>query len=515
MQILKGLLIIYEVREMIIYHTITTYHLIQAWVHGLLYHFEENRILLYDDVMEEKFNALQYLEKMGIFSKVISIPYRKSPRKIEDLEMWIESTFSTLELEWEHVDKIYVAGGQFYFSEWLIGKKVPFIFCEEASGRLSKPEVVMENDQVLNMLRYEIALKNGMYTGDNELVTNKIYNAKAQIEGYVDEKAIDFDVVEGIERLSKQHQKQILEFFNAPVNLSINQKSVVILTQHFTNLKMMSLKEQEELYQQTIDYYLADYYPIIKVHPDDQIYYSQMIKRCMVIDTKFPSELIPYIFTSKPDMIATISSTGIYSFLDNFKKSLNFNPDYEKNYVKNHRFYLISEIVKLVSGGNKISIGYQGESFVQFENMLHVSDLLAENIIYEQQGQIQIIDNIYDDLINENSVYIFVDAAKQLYLSDWMKNNQSNIIAKKIYVFKGKRLFKEEVVLIYCPNLKNREVVCNMSYIKKLENSDLEIAVMEESELENKILVLEAILKATEERLLFELKQKNSSIEEK
>ena len=45
-----------------------------------------------------------------------------------------------------------------------------------------------------------------------------------------------------------------------------------------------------------------------------------------------------------------------------------------------------------------------------------------------------------------------------------------------------------------------------MSYIKKLENSELEIVVLENSELENRVNILEAILEATENRLVELLK---------
>lgn len=225
---------------MVVYHGITTFHLIEAWVHKLLFYNNEESFFLYDDVMDDKFDNIKRLEEEGIFTKVYPIPYRKSPRKREELDEWMECIFDNLEIK--DAEKIYVAGGQFYFSYWLIKKQIPFVFCEEASGRLSKPEVVMENDKILNMLRYTIAVENSMYTGEHEFVTEKIYNKKAQIEGFSDDRAIDFDIVEGISQLNESDRLHILSYFGAPVNLQVDTKSVIMLTQHFTNLKMLQLE---------------------------------------------------------------------------------------------------------------------------------------------------------------------------------------------------------------------------------------------------------------------------------
>ncbi len=481
---------------MIVYHAITTFHLIESWVHKLLFHNNEETLFLYDDVMDEKFTNLKKLEEKGIFSKVYPIPYRKSPRKREKLDEWVNSIFDNLDIR--KANKIYVAGGQFYFSYWLIKEQIPFTFCEEASGRLSKPEVVMENDKILNMLRYDIAIENSMYTGEHELVTEKIYNKKAQTENFFDDKAVDFDVVEGLSRLNNADRLFILSYFNAPINLEVEKKSVVMLTQHFTNLKMMSLNQQVELYEQTFDYYLKDYRPIIKVHPDDQIFYKKIIKNSMVIDKKFPSELLPYIFTEIPEKIATISSTGIYSFLDIFENSLNFNPAYESNYIKNHQLYLICYVINNVVTKKDITVKYTGTNWVQICNMLHTFEL---NGISDEFGEFAIYDAFVDEKPDEKKINIILDPGKHTHLLEWMKKNQNRIAIKKINIYKRRRLFKREKVLFYYTDNKLLERILKMSYIKKLENSELEIVVLENSELENRVNILEALLETTENRL--------------
>lgn len=481
---------------MIVYHAITTFHLIEAWVHKLLFHNNDEVLFMYDDIMDEKFNNIKILEQNKIFSSVYPIPYRKSPQQKEKLDEWENIIFNDLKIE--TAEKIYVAGGQFFFSDWLIKREIPFIFCEEASGRLSKPEVVMENDKTINMLRYEIAVMNGMYTGDHELVIHKIYNQKAQTNGFFDDKAIHFDVVENISQLSEADRRFIMTYFDAPTDLRVDKKSVVMLTQHFTNLKMMSLKQQIALYQQTFDYYLGDYQPIIKVHPDDQVFYRKIIRGSIVIDKKFPSELLPYAFAEMPQKIATISSTGIYSFLNIFKDSLNFNPMYEKAYIKNHQLYLICFAIKLIANHDVISIKYNGQNWTQLCNMM---DTFMLKGVADECGKIAINDVPDEKEIDEAEINILIDPHQHIYLYDWIKKNQTNIVVKIINIYHEGTLSGKEQVLFFSKNHEILERIMKMSYIKKLENSELEIVVLENSELENKVHVLEAILKTTENRL--------------
>lgn len=502
-----------EKKTMIIYHAITTYHLIEAWTHKALMFPDDPAILLYDDVMEDKFPNMQNLISLNAFTNIIGIPYRKSPRNEDDLNIWMDSIFSDLNISSD--DDIYVFGGQFYFSYWLIKNSIPFTFGEEASGRLSKPEVVMENDMELNMLRYSIAYENGMYVGDNALVKAKIYNSRAQKEDFVDEKAVDFDVVQKISCLPNVVIENMMAFFNTPRKIKVNQKSVIILTQHFTNLKMMSLDDQISLYTQTIDYYLEKYYPVIKVHPDDQIFYSQIIKNGMVIRERFPSELLPYVFEEMPSKIATISSTGIFSFLSIFKDYLYFDTDYEKNYKKNHIFYLIGYIIKLLKVRYD-RVVYYGTSKQQLCNLLIHSNLNISKSFASQikendddQVDIAILDRNEQVDLKPERIYFFTNVKEMTKLSFWLKDNMNKLVTKKIYIFKNKEVISVESLTVYVSDSQRRKRINEMSYVKKLENSDLEILIPDQDELLNKVNILEAILEVTEKRLVEEINRKN------
>lgn len=493
---------------MIIYHAITTYHLIEAWTHKALMFSSEPAILLYDDVMEEKFPNMKSLLSFNVFTRIIGIPYRKSPRNVDALDEWMDNVFSELEISIN--DDIYVFGGQFYFSYWLIKNHIPFIFGEEASGRLSKPEVVMENDMALNMLRYTIAFENGMYTGQNVLVKGKIYNSKAQNEGFIDDKAVDFDVAEKIAYLPKETIEDMMSFFNTPRNIKVDHNSVILLTQHFTNLRMMTLDDQIALYMQTLDYYLDSYYPVIKVHPDDQVFYGKLIKKGIVIRERFPSELLPYVFEEMPSKIATISSTGIFSFLSIFREHLYFDTDYEKNYKKNHVFYFIGYLLKLLNVQFD-RVAYYGESKRQLINMLIHSNLNISNKFTEQintytdRADIIILDKDENIEINPEKIYFFTDVSKMIKTCLWLKANIGKLVTKKVYIYRRKELISSESLIIYAPDDQKRKRINEMKYVKKLENSDLEILVPDQDELTNRVNVLEAILEATEKRLREEI----------
>ena len=120
--------------------------------------------------------------------------------------------------------KINVARAAYFFSTWLIHNKIHFQWFEEADGRLSNPDPIMNDDQRLCPLRYEMAKKNGMYSGENPYITKKWVKFDAQVPGFHDSNAVNFDVVEEMRLLSKEDQESLLWFFYAPSSLQLQCK---------------------------------------------------------------------------------------------------------------------------------------------------------------------------------------------------------------------------------------------------------------------------------------------------
>ena len=100
---------------MILYHVITTYHLIEAIVHRMRFHKEDKAILVFPDFGAIKFPQYQELKENGMFDDVIVFPYEKIKHSSYEEDV-IEQVKAIIPYSLYEMDKIYVAGAQFYFS---------------------------------------------------------------------------------------------------------------------------------------------------------------------------------------------------------------------------------------------------------------------------------------------------------------------------------------------------------------------------------------------------------------
>ena len=132
--------------------------------------------------------------------------------------------------------KIYVWGVQFSFGFVLNDLNVPYIYCEEAAGMLTRGDVLRNIEKRLGSKRkfWEQCDAYGAYDGSGKNVSGILCNASAQIEGFcADERIEKYDIVSELIKLPKEQREEILSFFNPPRGMQIPKKSTILLTQHF------------------------------------------------------------------------------------------------------------------------------------------------------------------------------------------------------------------------------------------------------------------------------------------
>ena len=129
----------------IIYHAITTYHMLEFIVHNM-YLKHENAILLMPQSLVNYYPNYKYLEENGLMTKVVIMPDIVTGKDEKDIVNRIDAFVKNNlpELEGEDVE-VHLAGGQFMFSAYLISKNIPFVFYEEASGILSRVQKLQDN----------------------------------------------------------------------------------------------------------------------------------------------------------------------------------------------------------------------------------------------------------------------------------------------------------------------------------------------------------------------------------
>lgn len=306
-------------KKYVLYHAVSTYQLLEVMLHRIKYHQNAYSVLLLPDFIIKKFPSYRRLEKKGFFDRVFLFPYLKIPHSNDNSAALIAENFykQTVPFNIKTFSSIYIAGAHFYFSLFLIKNNIPFDFFEDAAGMLSRPDKLYDSVAAKFPLHAKTALKYGLFDASSPFIKNILCLKKAQTTYTSDEKFIDFSVERELADLCEKKRKKIIRLF---INKKIRSDAdVILLTQHYSNLGLMSEKKQLYLYSELNRKLLKNHNVIIKKHPDDNLNYKTAFPKAKVIKPVFPSELLPYVFVSKPEYICSFDSTGCENLKNHFK----------------------------------------------------------------------------------------------------------------------------------------------------------------------------------------------------
>lgn len=320
---------------MILFHAISSYQLLLVMI--LANRFKERCILILPDFIQKKYPQYKKIVEFGIFDEVYLFPYLYIEHNSDTISMNVKEKYEkNIPYDIDSFEYIFVGGAHFYFTDYLIKNKKRFIFIEDATGMLDRKEEMylhLKNDFPVHA---EFAKKNGLFDGNNEYV-------KAIMCAYIPQKRIAekeyiiFNVQEKIYELKKNKRKKIINFF-VDKKIKLKNNAALLLTQHFSNLGIMSQKKQEEIYRIFYDKYLKKYrYIYIKKHPDDQMDYLSIFQNVVILDSCFPAELLPYICRGKNESLYTISTTCFENLKQYFNYSFSLKEKYRgKLYVDDY-----------------------------------------------------------------------------------------------------------------------------------------------------------------------------------
>lgn len=513
---------------MVLYHVISSYQLLCAIVHKAMRQEHEGVIIISQWIKDKIYN-LQLLERF--FNRVIVMNAMidsegenfYSDRNTE----YIESLFSREGVEFSKIEEIHVAGAQYRFGAYLTENKIPYIYWEEASGLLSRPDVLMKNE-ASQPDKQQYCIRNGLYDGKNDVIIKRICNRNAQIEGFEDDLAEHFDVTEELGKLSDEERRVIVNIF-APIenDIELPENSVLFLTQHFANLQIMSFEEQALMYQLVIDYFFEDEEVVFKPHPDDLMYYSLLFPNSQVIRERFPSEFLPFIFTNKPKMIATISSTGAYNLRSAFTDFFSLDFRFQEHFSMIHRYYAAIQVTK------KLGISFQEISLIgaDYELIKKLYDSFEQNCSLKADV-LYIVDDILlsndfnrdtifelETNLPENGAIIFINSKKdycfhnQEYKGIW--NYIIPLCLKKSRI-REEEFFsdlEEDTIYFFSKSEVLLAMVEKFEFSRELKYAGLDVSLEKLTEEQKQIKVLEGVLKATEERLGYYMNLVDKEIE--
>mgnify|MGYP001109705973 CR=1 FL=1 len=501
---------------MILYSVVTTYQLLNVIVHKMKININKSAMLMVSEWILEKHPNIQELNK--IFDKVIvfdaSVRFRNGI--LQNQNNYYEKLFRSIDLDIFKFEEIHVGGANYSFGIFLVMNNIPFIFWEEAAGILSKPEVLEEIESRFSKEKVLLIKRLGLYDGTNKVIKHRVCNLAAQEKSEL-ANVEDFNVVNALNNLSDFQKRIILNFFKVE-QIIIDKNSVLILTQHFANLKILSFEDQILIYQLFVDYFFPNEKIIFKPHPDDLMYYSILFPKSKVIRERFPSEIMPVIFNESPKIVATISSKAINN-IRNIYNTFELNEQFEKDFYFLHRYYLSLRIANELKCS---SVKMFGCNNVLIERLTHFVikdnevDLIPVSDFGTEKG-LFIIDKAFnrEEIIHfventdEDTVVIFINSQENYCFYDinhkdlWEYIIPKNIIKKCIKEEEFYSSLEEETVYVYSKNRRYRNMIQELEFNKKLENTGLEISVKSLTAEQLRIKVLEGILKATEERLLY------------
>ena len=302
----------------VLYHAVSSYQMLEVMLHRMICHPKDQAVLVLPDFIQDKYPRYKKLER-GFFDRVYLFPYLEIPHDREDgiVRRVVRYAEKRIPERIRGFSRIYVAGAHFYFTLYLIEKKIPFSFLEDAAGMLSRPEKLRRELGKKYPLHSAIAQKYGLFDGSHPLIQEIICLKRAQSVRMNHRNCVDFSVEDQLERIGQVRRRKILRFFGC--RRIRTRKKAILLTQNFAGLNRMSQRQQEQLYRGLANGALKGTKLLIKRHPDDPLDYTDIFPEAKVIRKPFPAELLPYVFFRKPEIVYTVDSTACENLKRHFQ----------------------------------------------------------------------------------------------------------------------------------------------------------------------------------------------------
>lgn len=506
---------------MIIYHIITTYHLISAMT--MQAQSKQPAILLIPISITQKYPNYKSLEG-ELFDKIIQY---NSLFRYQNGKEATKQYFEKLLSDVKSITDIYVWGAQYSYGIYLAEQKIPFSFCEEATGMMSRRRILEHIDELNPHLAnlYDYVYKLGLYTGNSPQIKNLICNNKVQLDGFDVSSSTHWSIVEGMSEIDKDQRDKIISFFTKIRSINIPENSTILFTQPLANLRLTSYEEEILIYQLFVDYFFHNAPLVVKPHPDDLIPYSRIFPDATIVRERFPSEFLPFLVDNQPKKISTIYSTAVYNLRGYYKDVFELDMQYEKLYSRTHRYAMAIEMAKKLDkkiylyGCYEVLMEKLAELISCDVHILHDLEQFPQDGVvliddigsreYETRKKLQ---NILNSLL-KNNIVIFLNSLNDYC---WYSVNNKEIWEHiKPIVLKKQRIvgmedyeyfyesLEDETMYAYSYDEEILNSIGSMKMNKQLNHVGIEVTKEDLSKQEERIKILEGILDATEQSLLY------------
>lgn len=353
---------------MIIYYAMTKFHLIFSIVHKRRTYGDQEAVLFVYSGLQGIGEERERIREAGFFREIYPVPEielksdwtplndKSGETEIrENVQRLVRSVETWLPVQISGRDTIYLANDHWALGLYCIWKNIPYHYYEDGVGMLSKPEYSRELVYKMNRTHAIVASYMGAF-GQNALAVEKIGDLENQTEGFADEKAVHFSLKDELRQLPGEDTERLLAIFDAP-KLSEQEGVTLLLTEHFVNMRRLTIEGQRELYALLVDFFCESPHLCVKPHPNDfQISYRQIFPEAEMISRFFPSELLPFCFDRKLNLALAACSTSVYGLRDASERILRFDIDIEDHYAYILRYYVCGLILKALGAKRVMAV---------------------------------------------------------------------------------------------------------------------------------------------------------------
>lgn len=507
---------------MVVFHAASSYQTLESIVYSLK--IVDKKVFLYTKAIEHQLNVSKLED---FFDVVKAVEIRKGFSDLNNhaniISEYYMKVFGSLNIDLNDVNDFFVGGAHYNFGVFLVLNNFPFYFMEDACGLLSEYKHIMELD-AKSRPEVDLIYSYGLYDGTASNIKEIICNVNEQQSGFHRDKMKHFDVVKELYGQSQDCMFSILEVFGYEhlQKIIFKNNSVLVLSQHYANLNMMTYEQQYLLYGILFDYFLDGKDIWVKKHPSDIFAYDMVYPFVNEIKEKFLSEFVPLLIEPMPNEIATISSTGINSLRSLVPDIVEFDFEFEKQYEYVHKMYVTLNYlskknmpIKLKSVGINIKLIENLCKYSGIHKKLFSAEEALETLLVGEVSEEEFVNFFNKNKENFNIFFIsgkLLSFCKELYPDLYEKLSVIEIEKQNLNINRDIEIYNDFMSeYVYFIDGET-----NMVYKDERELKNLEMKVKAESlsEENKEIAVLKGILESTENRLNYYIK-KCRQLEEK
>lgn len=514
---------------LIIYHAMTAYHFLLCVVDKILFNKDKQGAFLISEYVASVYPNYKKLFKYFDYICIYDIHQYSSAEDTKECEYKIITYYDKLladsGIEIEKANEIHIAGAHHGFGYYVYKKNKPFYFYEEAAGILSRSEIISNYEKERYPIKYLLTQQSGLFDGKNELIIENRCVIDAQVEGFKDDKANNYEVAAHLRSIGNKDKEFLANFFHLPHDIPFKSKNNLVLGQQlYFNGRHLSQSESILTYQLLLDYYLKDENIIFKPHPADQADYESFLDGVYILRDKFPSELLAIVPKANFHEAITINSTAIYNVNKIAKeiKSIGYWFLDFRNIL--HRIWAAFEILKISSDEDSkyYHFGLHNEqmwNYVKFAiedeqqltSWLPINDIplnsvsIINDIKFINEKDSNILLKSMESL-DKSSVLIFINEHKDYCFCDvdhpeLMEYIVPIVLTKRRIRENSLENLQDEVIYVFCKDQYKRDIIKKLKLERRLAHSGIFIQSKSLSEQEMDQLMLEARIAALERKV--------------